>query len=66
MRNLILANMAWNTLFVLMAVSEVLGVTSVHDALPWYLKWIWITLLAGGNLVIHLMQLRLVAQGRTS
>lgn len=62
MRNLILANMIWNTLFVAMAVSEVLGITSVHEALPWYLKWIWITLLAGGNLVIHLMQLRLEAQ----
>jgi len=66
MRNLILANMIWNTLFVAMAVSEVLGITSVHEALPWYLKWIWITLLAGGNLVIHLLQLRLVAKDGTS
>jgi hypothetical protein len=66
MRNLILANMIWNTLFVAMAISEVLGVTSVHEALPWYLKWIWITLLAGGNLVIHLMQLRLEARRRAS
>lgn len=64
MKNLILANMIWNTLFVAMAVSEVLGITSVHEALPWYLKWIWITLLAGGNLVIHLMQLRLENQRR--
>ncbi|MDB5600569.1 MAG: hypothetical protein JWN71_2613 [Xanthobacteraceae bacterium] len=60
MRNLILVNMAWNTLFVLMALSEILGITHVHEALPWWLKWIWIAGLAGGNLVIHLMQLRLV------
>jgi hypothetical protein len=59
MRNLIIANMAWNTLFVLMALSEMLGVTSMHEALPWWLKWIWISALAAGNLFIHVLQLRL-------
>jgi hypothetical protein len=59
-KNLILANMAWNTAFVVMGLSEMLGVTSVHEALPWWLKWIWLCALAGGNLVIHLLMLRRV------
>lgn len=58
MRNLVYANMILNTVFVLMALSEMLGVTAVHEALPWYLKWIWICTLAGGNLFIHLLMLR--------
>lgn len=53
MRRLVIANMAWNVLFVLMALSEVTGLTAVHDALPWWLKWWWICALAGGNLAIH-------------
>lgn len=58
MRRLILANVLWNALFIAMALSEVLGVTGVHDQLPWWLKWWWIMALAGGNLVIHVMQLK--------
>jgi hypothetical protein len=50
--------MLWNTVFVAMALSEMLGVTAIHEALPWYLKWWWITALAGGNLAIHVMMLR--------
>ena len=58
MRNLIYANMIFNTAFVLMALAEMLGVTSIHEMLPWYFKWWWICALAGGNLFIHLMMLR--------
>jgi len=58
MRKLIFANMILNTAFVLMALSEMLGVTSVHEMLPWYLKWWWICTLAGGNLFIHILMLR--------
>jgi len=57
-KNLVIANMLWNTAFVAMALSEMLGITAIHEALPWYLKWWWITALAGGNLVIHIMMLR--------
>ena len=38
--------------------SEMLGITNVHEMLPWYLKWIWICVLAGGNLFIHMLMLR--------
>ena len=47
-----------NALAVMMALSEMLGVTSVHEMLPWYFKWWWICALAGGNLVIHLLMLK--------
>lgn len=53
-KGLILTNAAWNTLFVLMALSEMTTLTSVHDSLPPSLKWWWLIALAGGNLVIHL------------
>ena len=58
MRKLIIANMLWNTAFVVMGLSEMLGLTNVHEQLPWYLKWIWLCTLAGGNLVIHVLMLR--------
>lgn len=61
LRKLIFANMAWNTAFVIQGASEMLGVTSVHEALPPQMKWIWLIALAGGNLVIHLMMLRRAA-----
>lgn len=57
MKTLILVNMAWNGFFILMAASEMLGLTVVHEGLPWYLKWWWIVALAVGNLVIHIMEL---------
>lgn len=57
MRTLIIINMAWNSFFILMAVSEMLGLTVVHEGLPWYLKWWWIIALAAGNLVIHVVEL---------
>jgi len=57
MKNLILLNMAWNGFFILMAASEMLVLTEVHEGLPWWFKWWWIMFLAGGNLVIHLIQL---------
>jgi hypothetical protein len=41
-----------------MAASEMLGLTAIHENLPWWFKWWWIVALAGGNLVIHIMQLR--------
>ena len=62
MRNLVYANMLWNTAFVVMALSEMLGVTAIHPWLPWYLKWWWICGLAGGNLVIHVLMLRRLKQ----
>jgi|1185.fasta_scaffold152904_2 hypothetical protein len=58
MRKLIFANMIFNTIFVLMALSEMLGVTGVHEGLPWWFKWWWICALAGGNLLIHVLMLR--------
>ena len=58
MTRLITINMAWNGLFIAMAASEILGLTAVHDGLPWWAKWWWISALAGGNLVIHVLQLR--------
>jgi len=58
MTRLIIINMAWNGLFIAMAASEILGLTAVHDGLPWWGKWWWISALAGGNLVIHVLQLR--------
>jgi hypothetical protein len=56
-RGLVWLNILWNCLFVLMAASEMTGLTSVHGTLPWYLKWWWICGLAGGNLVIHWLML---------
>jgi hypothetical protein len=56
-RGLVWLNICWNSLFVLMAASEISGATAVHGALPWYLKWWWITALAGGNLLIHVLML---------
>ena len=61
-RGLVWLNIFWNTLFVLMAASELTGVTSVHEALPWYFKWWWITALAGGNLLIHCLMLYRIAE----
>jgi hypothetical protein len=58
MRRLIFGNMIYNTLFVLMALSEMTGLTEVHGALPWWLKWIWICTLAAGNLAFHVAMLR--------
>lgn len=58
MRKLIIANMLWNTAFVLQGASEMIGLTSIHEALPPQVKWIWLILLAGGNLVIHILMLR--------
>ena len=58
LRKLVFANMAWNTAFVIQAMSEMLGITQVHESLPPQLKWIWLVALAGGNLVIHLLMLR--------
>lgn len=58
MRKLVFANMAWNTAFVLQGLSEMLGITNVHEALPPQIKWIWLIALAGGNLAIHLLMLR--------
>lgn len=60
MRRLILANMTWNGIFILMAASEMLGLTQVHELLPWYFKWWWIVALAGGNLAIHIRELALL------
>jgi hypothetical protein len=60
-RKLIYANMAWNTAFVIQGLSEMLGVTDIHSALPPQIKWIWLIALAGGNLVIHLLMLRKTA-----
>lgn len=57
MIKLVVANMVWNAFFIVMAASEMLGLTQVHENLPWYLKWWWIIALAGGNLVIHLAML---------
>ncbi len=54
--------MILNTVFVLMALSEMLGITGVHEALPWYVKWWWICALAGGNLFIHVLMLRKVEE----
>lgn len=53
MRQLIIANVIWNAVFVGMMLSELVGVTAMHGALPWYLKWVWGIALASGNLVIH-------------
>jgi|GEM_PF-2637565 hypothetical protein len=57
MKTLIVANMAWNAFFILMAASEMLGLTQVHEGLPWYLKWWWVIALAIGNLGIHIAML---------
>jgi hypothetical protein len=62
MKRLIIANMVWNSIFIAMAASEMIGLTGVHEALPWWFKWWWICALAGGNLVIHILQLRKVAE----
>lgn len=58
MKKLVLLNMAWNLAFILTAASEMLGVTAIHDGLPWWFKWWWIVALAVGNLLIHVLQLR--------
>ncbi len=56
-RGLVWLNIFWNLIFVLMAASEMTGVTGVHEQLPWYFKWWWICGLAGGNLLIHCLML---------
>lgn len=58
MRKLIVINVLWNALFVAMMGSELLGLTSIHEALPWWGKWTWGIALAGGNLVIHVLEWR--------
>lgn len=58
MRSLIYANIILNTIFALMALSEMLEITDIHTMLPWWFKWWWICGLAGGNLFIHMLQLR--------
>ena len=58
MKRLVWANILWNCLFVAMGVSEMTGITEIHPSLPPSFKWIWLCALAGGNLVIHLLQLR--------
>lgn len=58
MRRYIIANVLWNTAFVIQALSEMLGITTIHPNLPWYLKWWWLIGLAGGNLVIHALMFR--------
>ena len=58
LRKLVFANMLWNTAFVVQGLSEMLGITHVHEALPPEIKWIWLIALAGGNLAIHLLMLR--------
>lgn len=55
MKRLIAINVAWNSLFVLMGLSEMLGLTGFHEQLPPSGKWIWLIALAGGNLAIHAM-----------
>jgi hypothetical protein len=65
MKNLIIANIAWNSLFIAMAASEMIGITAIHESLPWWFKWWWICALAGGNLVIHILQLRQVGRGQS-
>jgi hypothetical protein len=62
LRRYVYANMLLNTFFVLMALSEMVGITTVHEMLPWYLKWIWISVLAAGNLTIHIMMLQRMAK----
>lgn len=58
MLTLIIANMAWNGFFVCMAASEMLGLTEVHEGLPWWAKWWWLLALAGGNIFIHILMLQ--------
>src|SRR5439155_18554091 len=58
LRKLVFANMLWNTAFVVQGLSEMVGITHIHEALPPEFKWVWLIALAGGNLVIHLMMLR--------
>lgn len=58
MRRLVIGNMLWNAAFVAMAASEMIGVTSIHESLPWWFKWWWVCALAGGNLLIHVTMLR--------
>lgn len=59
-RQLVVANIVWNALFIAMAASEMIGLTAVHASLPWWFKWWWIVALAGGNLAIHVAQLRVL------
>ena len=60
MKRLIILNIGWNALFIAMAFAEMVGLTHVHENLPWWFKWWWIVALAGGNLAIHVLQLRRV------
>ena len=43
----------FNVLFLLMFLSEVLGVTDIHERLPWWAKWAWVSVLAVGNLILR-------------
>ena len=62
MRNLILWNMAFNAAYFLIALSEMLGLTSIHEGLPPQIKWIWICTLVAGNLTFHVLMLRRTAR----
>jgi hypothetical protein len=43
----------FNVLFLIMFLSEVLGVTDIHERLPWWAKWAWVSVLAIGNLILR-------------
>lgn len=58
MKRLIAINVAWNAFFVLMGLSEMIGLTGIHEHLPPWGKWVWLIALAGGNLIIHALQWR--------
>lgn len=47
---LILINMGWNSIFILMMLSELVGMTHVHE-------WVWRVSLGIGNLVIDVVML---------
>lgn len=57
MKTAIIVNMSWNAFFIFMAFSEMIGLSNIHESLPWYFKWWWIAALSGGNLIIHCVQL---------
>ena len=43
----------FNIMFLLMFLSEVLGITDIHERLPWWGKWAWVSVLAVGNLILR-------------
>lgn len=56
LKRLVIANIVWNSIFILMMCSELAGITNIHETLPWWLKWIWGISLAFGNAFIHTWQ----------